>query len=57
MLVAINVKCCRYKNSFRPVLSCWNNAHEIIMIDISDENNIIHQSKKNRSLDNMIKMI
>ena len=35
MLVIFNVKCCHYQNSFRPVLSCWNNAHEIIMIDIS----------------------
>ena len=46
MLVIINVKCCYYKNSFRPVLSCRNHAHEIIMINICHDdknNNIICQ--------------
>ena len=39
MLVIINKKCCCYKNRFRPVLSCRNLAHEIIMIDICHNNN------------------
>ena len=41
MLVVINVKCCCYKNSFRPIRSCRNLAHEIIMIDIFDDSNNI----------------
>ena len=53
MLVIINVKCC-YKNSFRPVLSCWNNAHEIIMIDIFNDSNTIYQS---RLVENVIEII
>ena len=54
MLVIINIKCCSYKNSFRPALSCRNHAHEIIMIDISNDSNKIYQR---RLIENGIEII
>ena len=54
MLVIINVKCCSYKNSFHPVLSCRNHSHEIIMIDIFDDSNKIYQR---RLIENVIEII
>ena len=54
MLVIINIKCCYYKNRFRPVLSCRNLAHEIIMIDICDDSNKIYQ---HRLIENVIEII
>ena len=45
LVVIINVKCCCYKNSFRPIRSCRNLAHEIIMIDIFDDNSTKCQSR------------
>ena len=54
MLVIINVKCCSYNNSFRPVLSCRNHSHEIIMIDIFADSNKIYQR---RLIENVIEII
>ena len=45
MLVIINVKCYCYKNRFRPIRSCRNLAHEIIMIELFDDNNIKCQNR------------
>ena len=54
MFVIINCGC--HRNRFSPVLSCKNIAHEIILIDIFDENTIC-KSKKHRLPDNVIENI
>ena len=54
MIAIINRGC--YRNRFSPVLSCKNIAHEIILIDIFDENTIC-KGKKHRLPDNVIENI
>ena len=52
-ILFVVIYCGCYRNSFNPVRSCKNYAHEIIMIDIFDGNTIC-RGKQRKSPDNVI---